>query len=265
MKLVFPGGDHAPLEVGGGTVTIGRDAGCTIVLDKDGVAPRHCEIVGTDDGASLRALDSALATVLNGRQVTAPTPLKDGDLIVIGRIGCSVVNERKVAPQQAAAPVRDEATRVRAALPNFVLRGVSGPTLGKTFAVSNGAVIGRQADCDIPIAADEVSRHHVRLKVTADGVMVEDMGSANGTYVGNQRISEATLLRPGEELRLDTIRFQLIAPGMDARQQAAAVRPEAVAPPASAAKGGNGTLWIVVAVIVVAAIAAAVLHQQGVL
>ena len=264
MKLVFPGGDHAPFDVGIGTVTIGREASCTIVLDKDGVAPRHCEIVGTGDGASLRALDSTLPTVLNGRQVAASTPIKDGDLIVIGRIGCSVVDERKAAPQ-AAEPVREEATRVRAALPKFVLRGVSGPTLGKTFAVTSGAVIGRQPDCDIPIAADEISRHHVRLKVTADGVLVEDLGSANGTFVGNQRISQPTLLKPGEELRLDTIRFQLIAPGMDARQQSAAVRPEPAAAAAPAAKGGNTGLWIVVALVVIAAVAAVALRQMGVI
>ncbi len=263
MKLVFPGGDHAPIELGNATVTIGRDPGCTVVLNKDGVAPRHCEIVGADDGASLRALDATLPTVLNGRQVTASTPIKDGDLIVIGRVGCSVVGESKVAAQPAA-PVRDEATRVRTALPKFVLRGVSGPTLGKTFAVTNGAVIGRQSDCEISIPANEISRQHVRIKVTADGVMVEDLGSANGTFIGNQRINQPTLLKPGEELRLDTIRFQLIAPGMDARQQSAAARPEAVAPPA-AAKGGNGAMWALVAVVVVAVVAALALRHFGVI
>lgn len=261
MKLVFPGGEHAPFDLVDGIVTIGRDAACTIVLDRDGVAAKHCEISANTGGASVRALDPAIATVLNGRQVVAPTPLKDGDLIVIGRVGCSVVGERKPAAAPAAAPERDEATRVRAALPKFLLRGVSGATLGKTFAVTSGAVIGRQADCEIPIPADEISRHHARLKVTAEGVLVEDLGSANGTFIGNQRVQQSALLKPGEELRLDTVRFLLVAPGMDARQQSAAVRPEVAAAPAT--RGGNG-IWIAVGVIVVAAVAAAALHYAGV-
>jgi pSer/pThr/pTyr-binding forkhead associated (FHA) protein len=262
MKLVFPGAEHAPFELVDGVATLGRDAGCTIVLDKDGVAPKHCEITTGAEGSSLRALDASAATVLNGRQVAAATPIKDGDLIVIGRIGCSVVGERKVASAQPAAPERDEATRVRSALPKFLLRGLSGVTLGKTFAVTSGAVIGRQADCDIPIPSDEISRHHARLKITADGVMVEDLGSANGTFVANQRVQQSALLKPGEELRLDTVRFQLVAPGMDARQQSAAVRPEPAA--ATAAKSGGNGLWIAIGVIVVAAIAAAAAHFAGV-
>lgn len=201
--------------------------------------------------------------MLNGRQVVAATPIKDGDLIVIGRVGCSVVGQIKAAPVQPAAPERDEATRVRTSLPKFLLRGLSGATLGKTFAVTSGAVIGRQADCDIPIPTDEISRHHARLKVTAEGVMVEDLGSANGTFVANQRVQQSALLKPGDELRLDTVRFQLVAPGMDARQQSASVRPEPAAATAAPKSGGNG-LWIVAGVIVVAAIAAAVLHYAGV-
>ncbi|MBX3688444.1 FHA domain-containing protein [Dokdonella sp.] len=259
MKLVFPGGEHAPLELGETVVTIGRDAACNVVIDRDGIAPRHCEISARGEEASVRSLDPTQATVLNGRQVTAATPIKDGDLIVIGRVGCSVVGGRKAAVTAPSAE-RDASTRVRAALPKFVLRGVSGPTLGKTFAVTSGAVIGRQADADISIPADEVSRQHARLKVTADGVMVEDLGSANGTFIGNQRVTQNALLKPGDELRLDTIRFLLIAPGMDARQQSAAARPETV-PAATSAKGGNNGLWIVIGVVIVAAIAAAVLHH----
>lgn len=266
MKLVFPGGEHAPHELAGGVVTIGRDAACTVVIDRDGIAARHCEIVIDDGKASVRALDASLATVLNGRQVAALTPIKDGDLIVMGRVGCSVVGERKAATtgQSAIPAAREEHTRVRAALPKFVLRGVSGPTLGKTFAVTSGAIIGRQADADISIQADEISRQHARLKVTPAGVMVEDLGSANGTFIGDHRVTQPTLLMPGDELRLDAIRFQLIAPGMDAKQQSAATKPEAAATPAPA-KGGSNGLVIGAVVVIIAALAAAVLHHFGVI
>ncbi|HEU4663918.1 MAG TPA: FHA domain-containing protein [Dokdonella sp.] len=261
MKLVFPGGEHAPVELAEGARRIGSGSDCSIVLNGEGVAAHHCEIVVAAGNASIRPLDPQAPTVLNGRQVTAQAPIKDGDLLVLGRVGVSVVGERKAAAAQAPKnePV-DDRTRVRTALPRYLLRGVSGATLGKTFAVTDNAVIGRQPDCDIPIPAEEVSRHHARLKVTTDGVLVEDMGSANGTYINDKR-TQSGLLKPGEELRLDTVRFLLITPGMDARQQSAGPRSEAEAK--SAKRGSNGAA-IAIGVVVAVAVLAAALHFAGV-
>lgn len=264
MKLVFPGGEHAPVDLAEGTTTIGSDAGCGVVVVGSGIAAHHCEIALSAGAAVVRATDSA-PTVLNGRQIEGETAVKEGDLLLFGRVGCQVnASDRKVAaaaPVMRAVPEDDGRTRVRTALPRFLLRGVSGATFGKTFAVTDNAVIGRQPDCDIPVPAEEVSRNHARLKVTPDGVRVEDMGSANGTYINGKRV-ESGLLKPGEELRLDTVRFLLVTPGMDAKQQSAGARVEPVTLPA-AAKTSSPTLWIVIGVVAVALVAFAVLHSLG--
>jgi pSer/pThr/pTyr-binding forkhead associated (FHA) protein len=96
--------------------------------------------------------------------------------------------------------------------------------------------------------------------VTPDGVLVEDMGSANGTYINDKRV-QSGLLKAGEELRLDTVRFLLITPGMDAKQQSAAARP--VEAEVKKAAGGSSGMLIAIAVVVVAVVAAA-LHFAGV-
>src|SRR5690606_7738107 len=59
-----------------------------------------------------------------------------------------------------------------------------------------------------------ISRRHASVKPTPDGLQVEDMGSSNGTFINGKRV-QSGLLQPGEELRLDAIRFMLIAPGME--------------------------------------------------
>ncbi|MEO5624424.1 MAG: FHA domain-containing protein [Dokdonella sp.] len=265
MKLVFPGGEHAPVELADGTTSIGSSTECGIVLSAPGIAPRHCEMTVSAGAVVARALDAS-PTVLNGRQIVGETVINEGDLLVFGRVGCSVsASERKPAPAAPMAKMTaddDGRTRVRAALPRFLLRGVSGATFGKTFAVTDNAVIGRQPDCDIPVPAEEISRHHVRLKVTPDGVHVEDMGSANGTYINGKRV-EKGLLKAGEELRLDTVRFLLVTPGMDAKQQSAGARVEPVATPAPAATGSSSTLWVVIGVVALALVAFAVLHALG--
>lgn len=267
MKLVFPGGEHAPVALSEGVVTIGSDAACDVVLKGAGVAPRHCEIAYGGGRASVRPLDASAPTVLNGRQASGDTAIKDGDLLVLGRVGCSITSGERpaAAPVAAANPpaaeVDDGRTRVRATLPKFMLRGVSGVTLGKTFAVNDNAVMGRQPDCDIPVPSEEVSRHHARLRLTPDGLFVEDMGSANGTYLNGKRVQSGHL-KPGEELRLDTVRFLLVAPGMDARQQSVATRVEA---PAAKPAASSTKVWFAVYAVAALVILGAVLHFIGVL
>ncbi len=268
MKLIFPNGEHAPVSLEEGVTRVGSAAGCTIVLTAPGVAAHHCEIETRGGQSSVRPVDAAAPTVLNGRQITQEMPLKPGDLLLFARVGCRVSSDRPGAatmPPPSARKTADEAarTRVRNTLPKFMLRGVSGATFGKTFALTGTMVIGRQHDCDIPVPAEEISRHHARLQVAADGVLVEDMNSANGTFINDKRIQNG-LLKPGEELRLDTVRFMLVAPGMDAKQQAAP-RTEPAKPAAPAAQGSGRAIGIVIAIVVVAAIAFGALRYFGIL
>jgi len=264
VKLIFPNGEHAAVIVGEGITRVGSGSDCQIVLVAPGVSVDHCEIEVRNGDGVVRVRDATVATVLNGRQISQEEPLRPGDLLLFGRIGCRVVavERAQVPPPVVASRVaaeEDGRTRVRMALPKFMLRGVSGTTFGRNFALTGSMTIGRQSDCDIPIPADEISRHHVRLQVTADGVMVEDLGSANGTWINDKRVHTG-MLKPGEELRLDTVRFLLLAPGS---QPPPAAKPivEAVAPPPSSSSVG---WWVAIAaVVVLTAAAAGVLRYLG--
>jgi len=267
MKLIFPNGEHTPVALEEGVTRVGGGADCAIVLAVAGVARHHCEIEVRAGQASVRPLDATAPTVLNGRQIAQASPLKPGDLLLFGRVGCRVSADRPVAatvppPSARKSPAEDARTKVRMTLPKFMLRGVSGATFGKTFALTGTMVIGRQHDSDIPVPAEEISRHHARLQVTTDGVLVEDMGSANGTFINDKRVQNG-LLKPGEELRLDTVRFMLVAPGMDAKQQAGAARVDAPKPEPE--KRSNNTVAIVIGVIVLAVIAFGALKYFGVI
>src|SRR5262249_39292989 len=88
------------------------------------------------------------------------------------------------------------------------------------------------------------------LQLVPEGLMVEDMGSANGTYVNDQRVAGPTLLRAGGELRMDVVRFQLLAPGKDGESDT-----RVVVPAASSAKSSSAAVWIVVGVVALAALA----------
>jgi DNA-binding winged helix-turn-helix (wHTH) protein len=64
-------------------------------------------------------------------------------------------------------------------------------------------IIGRAPDAAIHCDAAGVSRHHARIVVSKDGAMLEDLGSKNGTYLRNERITSARL-SDGDEIRLGT-------------------------------------------------------------
>jgi hypothetical protein len=69
-------------------------------------------------------------------------------------------------------------------------------------------LIGRSPDCDVPIGRCSVSRHHARLRRTADGWHVLDLGSTNGTWLNGRRITSA-IAQPGDELGLADHRLVL--------------------------------------------------------
>ncbi len=62
------------------------------------------------------------------------------------------------------------------------------------YLTGDSTTIGRGSESDIVVDDTGVSRKHVRLEVTDHGTILTDLGSTNGTFVEDQRVSEATLL-----------------------------------------------------------------------
>ena len=58
--------------------------------------------------------------------------------------------------------------------------------------------IGRADDCDVVLSSGRCSRYHARLVVDAQGAALEDLGSANGTFVNGVRIAERHALNNGD-------------------------------------------------------------------
>lgn len=71
----------------------------------------------------------------------------------------------------------------------------SGPDAGRSGKVTKPVIrIGTAADNDIVLSDKAVSRHHAQVEFTPEGLLLKDLGSTNGTFVGRLRISEAYLV-----------------------------------------------------------------------
>ncbi len=110
-------------------------------------------------------------------------------------------------------PARDDATRSlvrdrdRTPLP-VVIKVV---TSGQTYRLSQGGcVLGAGRDADLVVEGATVSRKHAQLTLDAEGVLISDLGSRNGTFYLGQRIGEL-VVAPGTTITLGDVEVRIEA------------------------------------------------------
>ena len=85
--------------------------------------------------------------------------------------------------------------------------------LGRRWHLRNGVRIdiGRSPSCDISLPDTlSVSRRHARLCFEQKQVDLEDLGSTNGTYVNDQRLSGAVTLKSGDRFQVGSVHFKFL-------------------------------------------------------
>ena len=83
-----------------------------------------------------------------------------------------------------------------------VLIANNGPLNGQQWIIDGTLLIGRDAECDIVIPDRQVSRQHARITKGTNGIILEDLGSKNGTFLNNQVLSEPIKLVEADEIAI---------------------------------------------------------------
>jgi FHA domain/Transcriptional regulatory protein, C terminal len=63
-------------------------------------------------------------------------------------------------------------------------------------------VLGRDPGCEVVLDSQFISRRHARVEASADGYVLVDEGSRNGTLLNGERLRKPARLEPGDEIRI---------------------------------------------------------------
>jgi predicted Zn finger-like uncharacterized protein len=75
---------------------------------------------------------------------------------------------------------------------------IAGPEAGRIFPIEKPRVVIGRHDADINVDDPEISRQHAAVEIAGERAMVVDLGSTNGTFVGDGPVSEAPLENQSE-------------------------------------------------------------------
>jgi len=119
----------------------------------------------------------------------------------------------------AAAPALDDATGMHHATagltpesdggaPRLRVGNAAGLRAGSAYDLSGGALLGRGESADIKLQDTFASSAHARLVPQGDVMVLEDLGSTNGTYLNGEPLRGPQPLHVGDTIRIGDSEFQ---------------------------------------------------------
>jgi pSer/pThr/pTyr-binding forkhead associated (FHA) protein len=233
-------GERYPIAAG--ETVIGSASDSTVVLEGEGIRPRHAVVQGMPAGGSaIRAAGDEAEVRVNGvRLGSDPTPLLHGDKIGIGSRELLVVD-----PTRAGSTQLFDSGAFADLAPPPGYKGTGTRTGGRLVCLTDGREysvgarplsFGRDAGSDVVVSGSEVSRHHAEIRNEPDGYILIDL-SVNGTYVNGERIGKTHLLARADVIRIGNDEFRFYADPGAASPQPASESPAVPELPPSAPEG----------------------------
>ncbi len=184
-------------------IALGRGTKNEIVIDDNEVSREHLRFVKVIGGYELHDL-STNGTFVNGQNVDGVWLLRSRCII---ELGDSITLEYRMGEPETQHTNETDPQTTKYYL---VVTTDDGDT-NTVYPLDDGLIgVGRSTANDIVIVEPELSRNHFRLKRTAKGYTIEDLGSTNGTVVNGELITEPRLLYADDIITIGTmVQFQV--------------------------------------------------------
>lgn len=219
LRLRFPNRQQPDLVLGPGVHAIGRDSveRPVIVEDRSQAIAQFCV---DRRGVWLQVHEGTRGLHVNGRPVRRMALLRAGDAVFVDGNEWLLLGDTP-----PSAPAESRQTQGEAD-PRTVLRGVGGPHHGRSITLDQPRLVGRLPECDIRIDDAAFADRHARLEPHAEGIVLRDLGSHEGSLVNGWPVRNA-LLRTGDQVVFDTQRFVVEGPNRNANGDARRQKPPA--------------------------------------
>lgn len=201
------------------TLEIGRSGGDLLLSDPT-VSGRHCRVERTGDRVQVVDLGGRNGTWLEGQRVTrADWPV--GVTLGLGAASRLRLERRAAARPAPITTVLDEVRpgtgrqplRPLAGTARLVLVVREGPAAGARFPVDHALVLGRD-EGDVRLNDPRVSRKHAMVeRRSSTRAVLRDLASANGTYLGTERLVREVEIKQGDLIRLGSTVIAVEAEG----------------------------------------------------
>jgi pSer/pThr/pTyr-binding forkhead associated (FHA) protein len=199
------------------TVQIGCGSHNDITLLDENISRDHAKLSKTGEVWRIEDLESANGTRVNGSMISGATAIGADDVIQIGdaELRFTPAQDPSTQTTQTRSTENDETmleatvidtpsdlernTHMEAmdvVLPNTHIPRVVVQFAGRFWEVpltEKGLTIGRAPENDIVLNAPKVSRNHARVELTDKGMTLIDNRSANGTFIGEEKITRRVL------------------------------------------------------------------------
>ena len=215
VRLVLGKNEGREWSLDAAVTHLGRDERAGIPLWGDpNVAPLHATIARQGPHWVLQDHGSPAGTVLNGQRV-ATAGLMPGSVFQIGRHTLEFLTKgsprAQAVPMAPVGPVGTPLIPMSAPLAapkEAVIVATDGPVAGARIAFAESAELGREGG-DLPLSFDKgVSRRHARLSRAPNGLLLEDLGSTNGTLVNGAKV-DRTFLKAGDVFKIGITTFRV--------------------------------------------------------
>jgi pSer/pThr/pTyr-binding forkhead associated (FHA) protein len=229
LTIVIRSGDNrtpAQITFDAPRVVIGRGDGCEVRLPDPSVSHRHASI--RQRGTDYVVIDegSSNGTFVGPVRLSAQAPrvIRHQELVRVGRIWLELRVEQAVPTANPQATTREIALGLVAAALTAqgepvaaVVRIENGPDAGRELVmneVERTYVIGRAPNADLTLSDTDASRRHVELQRRGQHVAVRDLGSKNGSKLGDKKLepNRDTPWQSGMKLEIGTTRLTLEDP-----------------------------------------------------
>ncbi|MEM6293913.1 MAG: FHA domain-containing protein [Myxococcota bacterium] len=102
--------------------------------------------------------------------------------------------------------------------------------------------VGRASDCELSLGGKGISSRHCRFTRTPQGVVLEDLGSTNGTYVNRQKVTQPVTITSADEVIIAMYEVRIVEDGAVVSVAPMSMPPAAARPPAAVPRQATGVV-----------------------